>query len=99
VFSGEGDPAAGVNPFVSSVCPSSRSQWAISAAQSPTDRSPRTRDILDYNCRQQGVMQSHALVRRLMELIWAWLGFRGCGTSLLYRAPPSQSFGRPCAVE
>lgn len=47
----------------------------------------RTRDILDHNCRRQGLMESNALVRRLVASVRFWLGFHGCGTSLLYRVP------------
>jgi hypothetical protein len=43
-------------------------------------------------------MRSHALVRRPVELVRSWLGFHGCGTSLLYWAPRSQNRGRSCAV-
>jgi hypothetical protein len=47
---------------------------------------------MDHNCRRQGLMDSHALVRSLVASVRFWLGFHGCGTSLLYRVPPSQSF-------
>jgi len=37
-------------------------------------------------------MESHALVRSLVASVRFWLGFHGCGTSLLYRVPRSRSF-------
>jgi hypothetical protein len=39
-------------------------------------------------------MESHALVRSLVASVRFWLGFHGCGTSLLYRVPRSQSGAR-----
>jgi hypothetical protein len=47
-------------------------------------------DILDHNCRRQGLMESHALVRSLVASVRFWLGFHGCGTSLLYRVSRSK---------
>jgi hypothetical protein len=39
-------------------------------------------------------MKPVALVRSLVPSVWLWLGFHGCGTSLLYRVPRSQSGAR-----
>jgi hypothetical protein len=38
-------------------------------------------------------LESHALVRSLVAAVRFWLGFHGCGTSLPYRVPRSQSLG------
>jgi hypothetical protein len=48
----------------------------ISVIRESTDR-------FGVNCRQQGLMESHALVTRLVRFIRSRLGFHSCCTSLL----------------
>jgi hypothetical protein len=50
-----------------------------------SQESTEVRDILDHNCRQHGLLESHALVRSLVTVGEVRLEPNGCGTSLLYR--------------
>ena len=47
--------------------------------------------VLGVNRGQQGPIQSHALVKSLVDFDYCWLSFHGCGDSLLYVATCAQS--------